>query len=106
MSVCYVGVMTREEVLQVLKDHEAELKKRGVSHAALFGSLARGEAGPKSDIDIMVELNPRARVGLWGYASVIEYLKGLFDRPVDVAQKPGLKDHVRPSAERDALYAF
>lgn len=98
--------MTREEVLQVLKDHEAELKKRGVAHAALFGSLARGEAGPKSDIDIMVEFDPKARVGLWGYAGIIEYVKGLFGRPVDVAQKAGLKQHVRPSAERDALYAF
>jgi predicted nucleotidyltransferase len=98
--------MTREEVLQVLKDHEAELKQRGVAHAALFGSLARGEAGPKSDIDIIVELNPKAHLGLWGYAGVVEYVRALFDRPVDVAQKAGLKRHVRPSAERDALYAF
>ena len=98
--------MTREEVLQVLKDHEAELKKRGVIHAALFGSLARGEAGAKSDIDIMVEFDPKARVGLWGYAGVIEYVRGLFGPPVDVAQKAGLKQHVRPTAERDALYAF
>jgi predicted nucleotidyltransferase len=98
--------MTREEVLQVLKDHEAELKKRGVAHAALFGSLARGQAGPKSDIDIMVELDPRAHVGLWGYAAVVEYVRSLFERPVDVAQRLGLRRHVRPSAERDALYAF
>ncbi|HEX6860541.1 MAG TPA: nucleotidyltransferase family protein [Caulobacteraceae bacterium] len=98
--------MTRDEVLQVLKDHEAELRRRGVAHAALFGSLARGEAGPKSDIDIIVELNPKAHVGLWGYAEVVEYVRALFDRPVDVAQKQGLKRHVRPSAERDALYAF
>lgn len=98
--------MTREEVLQVLKDHEAELRKLGVTHAALFGSLARGEAGAESDIDIMVELDPEAKVGLWGYAGVIEYVRGLFNRPVDVAQKAALKRHVRPSAERDARYAF
>jgi len=98
--------MTRDEVLQVLKDHEAELKERGVAHAALFGSLARGEAGPKSDIDIIVELNPTAHLGVWGYAGVVEYVSTLFEEPVDVAQKAALRRHVRPSAERDAVYAF
>ena len=49
--------MTREDVIATLRAHEAALKKQKVVHAALFGSLARGEAGPDSDIDIMVELD-------------------------------------------------
>jgi predicted nucleotidyltransferase len=43
----------REQVLARLRDHAAELRRRGVPHAALFGSMARGEAGPDSDIDII-----------------------------------------------------
>jgi len=98
--------MTREDVIAVLKAHEAELRRQGVIHAALFGSLARGEARADSDIDVMVELDPDARVGVWGYAGVIGYIEELFPTKVDVAQRAALKSHVRPSAERDAVYAF
>jgi predicted nucleotidyltransferase len=90
----------------VLRAHEAELKKKKVLHAALFGSLARGEAGPDSDIDIMVELDEEASPSLWDYAGVCGYIEDLFPIKVDVAQRIALRPHVRPSAERDAIYAF
>lgn len=99
--------MTREDVLQVLRDHEAELREQGVIHAALFGSLARGEAGPKSDIDIMVEFDPEAPVTMWSYVGVIRYVQGLFGRRrTDVVNRLGLNKYIRPNAERDALHAF
>ena len=46
--------MKRDAIIARLKAAEAELKARGVIHAALFGSAARGEEGPDSDIDVMV----------------------------------------------------
>ena len=98
--------MTREDVIAVLKAHEAALKQRKVLHAALFGSLARGEARPGSDIDILVELDEAARPSLWDYSGVCLYLEDLFPIKVDVAERAGLRDYVRPSAERDAIYAF
>jgi predicted nucleotidyltransferase len=98
--------MTRDDVIATLRAHEAELKRQGVTHAALFGSLARGEAGPDSDIDVMVEIDPDAHIGLWGYSAVVLFIQGLFNRKVDVADREGLKAYVRPSAERDAIYAF
>ncbi len=98
--------MTREDVIAVLKAHEVALKQRKVLHAALFGSLARGEARPDSDIDIMVELDEAARPTLWDYSGVCLYIEELFSKKVDVAQREALKAHVRPSAERDAIYAF
>ena len=52
----------REEIIATLRAHQAELHRRGVRHAALFGSLARGEAKRTSDIDILIELDPRARL--------------------------------------------
>lgn len=98
--------MTREEVIAVLKAHEAELRRLKVLHAALFGSLARGEARPDSDIDIMVELDEEAHPSLWDYAGVCTFIEELFPKKVDVADRAGLRAHVRPTAERDALYAF
>ena len=52
------GVMNRQEILDRLRENEAALRAQGVAHAALFGSVARREARPDSDIDIMVEIAP------------------------------------------------
>lgn len=98
--------MTREEVIAVLKANEAELRRQGVTHAAVFGSRARGDHRPDSDIDVLVDIDPDARIGIWGYAGVVDYIRALFSHPVDVAQRAGLRAHVRPSAEREAIYAF
>jgi predicted nucleotidyltransferase len=98
--------MKREHVIATLKVHEQELRSRGVLHAALFGSVARGEALPTSDIDIMIEIEPGAPVGVFEYVGITQYLADLFPQRVDVANYRSLKALVRPSAERDAVYAF
>ncbi len=98
--------MNREHVLATLRAHEQELRHRGVLHAALFGSLARNEATPASDIDIMIEIDPEAPVGVFEYVAITHYLSDLFPVPVDVANSRRLKPHMKPAAERDAVYAF
>jgi predicted nucleotidyltransferase len=50
--------MKRDEIIKRLKEREADLRAHGVMHAALFGSAARGEQRPDSDIDILVDLDP------------------------------------------------
>ena len=98
--------MNREQVIATLRAHERELRDRGVLHAALFGSVARNEARPPSDIDILIELRPDAPVGVFEYVGITQYLADLFPNRVDVANRSSLKALVRPSAERDAVYAF
>lgn len=98
--------MDSEEIIARLKDNEPALRARGVSHAALFGSRARGDNGPDSDTDIMIEIDPDAPVGLWDYVGLKEYVAGLFDGPVDVVNREGLKPHARPAVTTDAIYAF
>jgi uncharacterized protein len=98
--------MDREEVVGTLRAHARALRQRGVLHLALFGSLARDEAKPGSDIDLLVELDPHAAIGLFEYVGIVQYLDDLFPNRVDVANRSKLKPFVWPGAERDAIYAF
>ena len=98
--------MDRQSVIAILKQHQAELERKGVQHAALFGSVARGEAGPDSDIDIMIDLDPHAHLGVYDYVELKDFIASLFDRPVDVVNRQGLKPYVKPTAVADAVHAF
>ncbi len=76
--------MDRQDIIARLRENEAARRARGVSHAALFGSRARGEDGPDSDIDIMIEIEPPAPVSLWAYVGLKDFIAGMFTGPVDV----------------------
>ena len=54
--------MVKNDIIDELKKHEPELRQKGVNHVALFGSYARGQQGPFSDIDILIELNPNDEI--------------------------------------------
>ena len=89
-----------------MRRSEPALRSRGVRHAALFGSMARGSNRADSDIDIMIEVDPDSRITVFDYVDLKEYIANLFDAPVDVVSREGLKSHVRPAAMADAIYAF
>lgn len=82
------------------------MQSRGVRHAALFGSVARGASRPESDIDIMIEIDPDAHMTVFDYVDLKDYIASLFDEPVDIVNREALKSHVRPAATADAIYAF
>jgi predicted nucleotidyltransferase len=98
--------MKRDEILRKLKEAEADLRAKGVAHAALFGSVARGEDHPDSDIDILVDLDPEVVVTIFDYVGVKDFISDMFSSPVDVVSREGLKPLVRPKANADAIYAF
>ena len=98
--------MQTDDAISILRRHEGDLRARGVRRAALFGSLARGDDRPDSDIDIMVEIEPEARITVFDYVELKDYIARLFDRPVDVVSRDGLKPYVRPAVTGDAIYAF
>jgi uncharacterized protein len=98
--------MERAEILDVLRRHETELRGRGVRHVALFGSTARASATAASDIDLLVDIDADAPIDVFGYAGIVGFLQELFPGSVDVANRETLKPHLRPSVERDAIYAF
>ena len=98
--------MTSSDAIDTLRRSEQALRDRGVAHAALFGSVARGDSRSDNDIDIMIEIDPDAHLTVFDYVGLKEYIAGLFDRPVDVVNRDTLKSHVRPAATADAVYAF
>ncbi len=103
---CYLRGINGQEILARLRENETALRARGVSHAALFGSRAHGDNRPDSDINIMVEFDPAAHVTVFNYAGLKEYIASLFNGPVDVVNRAGLKPYVRPAATTNAIYAF
>ena len=98
--------MNRQDILDRLRENERALRARGVVHAALFGSRARGDERPDSDIDIMIDIEPEAHVSVYDYVGLKDYIASLFERPVDVVNREGLKPYLRPHATAQAAYAF
>ena len=98
--------MTRDRIIETLQRHEADLRAQGVAHAALFGSVARGDDRPDSDIDILVDLDPAIVVTMVDYAGVKDFIADMFERRVDVVSRETLKPGIRPKATADAIYAF
>jgi predicted nucleotidyltransferase len=98
--------MNTQEILGRLRENERALRERGVTHAALFGSRARGDDRPDSDIDIMIEIAPDIVRDVYAYVGLKNYIAGLFTEAVDVVDREALKSYVRPAATADAVYAF
>jgi len=98
--------MDKQGIIARLRENEAALRARGVTHAALFGSRARGDDRPDSDIDIMIEIEPEAVQDVYAYVGLKSYIAELFTESVDVVDREALKPYVRPPAEAEAVYAF
>ena len=93
-------------ILRILQANAALLRRLGVRHLSLFGSTARGAARADSDVDLLVDLNPRRKIDLLDYAGIVCQLQKLLPQPVDVARRDKLKPHVAPQAFRDEIHVF
>jgi len=98
--------MDKDAVIATLRANRAALERLGVIHAALFGSVARGEAGPESDIDIAVDMDHEVVRTVYDYVGVRDEIADFFDDPVDVVNRATLKPGVRENVARDLIYAF
>jgi len=95
--------MKRNEVVRILTEHQKELsEKYGVKSLALFGSVARDEANPKSDVDVLVEFN--RPVGLFGLFALQDYLEALLGCPVDLGTPDSLKPRLRTKVLAECVY--
>lgn len=98
--------MDKDEIIATLRAHEPELRARGVTHAALFGSRARGDHDETSDIDIMIQVDETMKIGVYGYVGLKRDIGALFRDKVDVVVRDQLKPYARGTAEANAIDAF
>ena len=78
----------------------------GVIELSVFGSAVRGQMLPGSDVDLMVEFDPDARIGLLKFESLSEDLTALVGRKVDLVTKRGLKPWIRPHVLKEARVVY
>ena len=98
--------MDRDQVLGILADHQEEMKQFGVKSLAVFGSVARGEARSKSDVDLLVEFDPVSkRIGLLAFVRLRHRLEELLERHVDLVTPKALKRQLRDQVLKEAIYA-
>jgi predicted nucleotidyltransferase len=101
MSTVKQSAPRRADVVKILADHRQDLAERGVRSLAIFGSVARDEAEPDSDVDVLVELERPA--GYFALARVQRYLESILDRPVDIGTPGALDGAVREAIAKDCI---
>jgi len=93
--------------IELPSDRISEICKRyGVRELAVFGSAARGDLRPESDVDILVDFEPDAHIGLIKFVSLSEELEQIVGRKVDLVTKTGLKRRVRSEILGEAQLVY
>jgi hypothetical protein len=95
--------MTHEEFFKRISAHRPELTRAGVKRLGVYGSVARGEAGPESDVDILVEFEQLP--DLYEFAALKERLAEILGRPVDLTTPQALKPRLRSRVLHEVRYA-
>jgi len=95
--------VTREEVLERIRGRWDEIRQRfDVEDLAVFGSVARDEAGPDSDVDVLVRFSGPATFD--GFMDLKFYLEDLVGLRVDLVTQKALRRELRPKVEREAVH--
>jgi predicted nucleotidyltransferase len=96
----------RERVLRILREAAPRLRARGITRLSLFGSMARGEAGPGSDIDLLIEIDPDAGFGLSDLLDLQEEFGDLLGRPINFAFASEMRPWLLEWIENDRIGVF
>lgn len=98
--------MNQHEILEILRAHQPELRAAGILHLRLFGSYARDNSTPESDIDLIADFDPAMRLSLLDMVQLENRLAAMLGLKVDLAPADQLRDYVRNDADREAVHAF
>lgn len=90
-------------LLHTLRTHHPDLEALGVASLAVFGSVARGDEGAGSDVDILVRFSKP--VGMFEFLDVKAYLEDLLGAPVDLVTEDALKPQLRERILAEAVRA-
>jgi predicted nucleotidyltransferase len=94
--------VSREIILKLIEGSHTRLRSLGVRELGLFGSFARGEAGPDSDVDFFVDFDEKS---FDRYMAVKELLEDVLGRKVDLVVKSAIKPRLRDVILREAVRA-
>ena len=97
--------MDRDIVLAILSENRKLLRDYGVINIRLFGSVARGEAGVGSDVDLLVEFEPSAHIGMFEFSRLRRDLSRLLGCEVDLATPDALHRMLKEHILREAIRA-
>ena len=98
--------VTADKVIAVLRAHEQWLRAAGLRTLWVFGTVARGEARPDSDIDLVAELDPAAKMDLLRLVGLEQQLGDLLGREVQILLEPIKKPRLKEEVERDRVRAY
>lgn len=96
--------MNTQETIDKLRTNQALLQEFSIRSLAVFGSVVRGEAGPQSDVDILVEFQSDTRIGLFGFARLQRRLSELLGRSVDLVTPEGLHPALKDRILQEAVH--
>ena len=96
----------RERVVRALRAHEAELRALGVTRLWLFGSLARGDPGRRSDVDVLISVPPAKKFSLLDLAGVRVELCDLLGRDTDVVIREDVQPRFWETIRDDLVEVF
>jgi predicted nucleotidyltransferase len=100
------ALLERERVVRALREHEADLRALGVTRLWLFGSLARGDARPDSDVDVLIDIPSEHKFSLLDLAEVRLTLCDLLGREAGVVIREDLRPRFRDTIADDLIAVF
>lgn len=98
--------MNKAEALRRLREHEAAIRALGITRLSLFGSTARGEDRPDSDIDLAATLAADRKVGVFDLIRMESRLAELLGVHVDLVTEPSTAVRLQRQIDRDRLHVF
>lgn len=98
-----MSIMNLDEIFSIILEHKEAISKYGIRRVGVFGSVVRGEATDRSDIDLLVEFDPKQKTyrNFWHSS---ELLERLLDRRVDLITPQALSPFIKPRVEQEVKY--
>jgi uncharacterized protein len=95
--------ITKQDVLRILRAHDATIRNYGVQQYGLFGSFARNEMTSDSDVDILVEFEPSKKT-FDNFMNLAFFLEGVLSRKVDLITRESLSPYIGPRILQEVEY--
>lgn len=102
----YICIVMTRNMNSILPNLQAALKEQPIVKAWLFGSYSRGEEGPESDVDILVEYDPESNISLLTISRIMVSLSKAIGKKVDLVEEGRVLPFARENVERDKILIY